>query len=200
MSELGVSSVTVLEEEGGGLLSAISVTDVGQVGAERVGIRSVVVDDEFMRPECRTLAKQPNLDDAYPAACFTNQGPVRLSVAFCHPDPTTFRCLKGGWMGPTDIPVLLSSQIAGLSPHMRSYSIHRVPILHIGLYDSKNFSQVCSSTFHMLTPFQSLRTPSQFTSPVRERRDTCLLPRPEVYVDTYAVSSRSSTVSDSPRR
>src|SRR5579863_10370796 len=36
MSELGVSSVAVLEEEGGGLLSAISVTDVGQVGAERV--------------------------------------------------------------------------------------------------------------------------------------------------------------------
>lgn len=30
MSELGVSSVAVLEEEGGGLLSAISVTDVGQ--------------------------------------------------------------------------------------------------------------------------------------------------------------------------
>ena len=39
MSEMGVSSVAVLEEEGGGLLSAISVTDVGQVGAERVGIR-----------------------------------------------------------------------------------------------------------------------------------------------------------------
>ena len=36
MSELGVSSVAVLEEEGGGLLSAISVTDIGQVGADRL--------------------------------------------------------------------------------------------------------------------------------------------------------------------
>jgi hypothetical protein len=84
MSELGVSSVAVLEEEGGGLLSAISVTDVGQVGAERVGI-SPAFNGEFMRPDGRTLAKQPNLDDAYPAACFTNQGPVRVSVAFCPP-------------------------------------------------------------------------------------------------------------------
>lgn len=85
MSELGVSSVAVLEEEGGGLLSAISVTDVGQVGAERVGTCSVVVDDEFMRPDGRTLAKQPNLDDAYPTACFTNQGPVHVSAAFASP-------------------------------------------------------------------------------------------------------------------
>lgn len=84
MSELGVSSVAVLEEEGGGLLSAISVTDVGQVGAERVGMGSAF-DGGFMRPDGRTLAKQPNLDDAYPAACFTNQGPVRVSVAFCPP-------------------------------------------------------------------------------------------------------------------
>ncbi|KAI0298652.1 hypothetical protein B0F90DRAFT_1731455 [Multifurca ochricompacta] len=36
MSDLGVSSVAVLEEEGGSLLSAISVTDIGQVGADRV--------------------------------------------------------------------------------------------------------------------------------------------------------------------
>ena len=49
MSELGVSSVAVLEEEGGGLLSAISVTDVGQVGAERVDM-GPVVDDEFYAP------------------------------------------------------------------------------------------------------------------------------------------------------
>lgn len=34
MSDLGVSSVAVLEEEGGGLLSAISVTDIGQVCAD----------------------------------------------------------------------------------------------------------------------------------------------------------------------
>jgi hypothetical protein len=34
MSDLGVSSVAVLEEEGGSLLSAISVTDIGQVGAD----------------------------------------------------------------------------------------------------------------------------------------------------------------------
>jgi hypothetical protein len=33
MSDLGVSSVAVLVEEGGSLLSAISVTDIGQVGA-----------------------------------------------------------------------------------------------------------------------------------------------------------------------
>jgi len=33
MSDLGVSSVAVLEEESGHLWSAISVTDVGQVGA-----------------------------------------------------------------------------------------------------------------------------------------------------------------------
>jgi CBS domain-containing protein len=34
MSDLGVSSVAVLVEEGGHLLSAISVTDIGQVGAD----------------------------------------------------------------------------------------------------------------------------------------------------------------------
>jgi hypothetical protein len=33
MSDLGVSSVAVLEEETGNILSAISVTDIGQVGA-----------------------------------------------------------------------------------------------------------------------------------------------------------------------
>ena len=31
MSDYGVSSVAVLEEEGGGLLSAVSVTDIGRV-------------------------------------------------------------------------------------------------------------------------------------------------------------------------
>ncbi len=31
MSDFGVSSVGVMEEEGGGLLSAVSVTDVGKV-------------------------------------------------------------------------------------------------------------------------------------------------------------------------
>lgn len=31
MSDYGVSSVAVLEEEGGGLLSAVSVTDIGKV-------------------------------------------------------------------------------------------------------------------------------------------------------------------------
>ena len=36
MSDLGVSSVAVLEEEGGSLLSAISVTDIGQVGADHM--------------------------------------------------------------------------------------------------------------------------------------------------------------------
>lgn len=36
MSDLGVSSVAVLDEEGGGLLSAVSVTDIGQVGADRL--------------------------------------------------------------------------------------------------------------------------------------------------------------------
>ena len=74
MSDLGVSSVAVLEEESGGLLSAVSVTDVGQVSADRIGI-DLVVDNEFVRPDGRTFAEQPNLDDVRPAACFTNQGP-----------------------------------------------------------------------------------------------------------------------------
>ena len=34
MSDQGVSSVAVLEEDGGNLLSAISVTDIGEVGAK----------------------------------------------------------------------------------------------------------------------------------------------------------------------
>ena len=34
MSDFGVSSVAVLVEEGGSLLSAISVTDIGQVGVD----------------------------------------------------------------------------------------------------------------------------------------------------------------------
>jgi predicted transcriptional regulator len=38
MSDLGVSSVAVLKEEGGSLLSAVSVTDIGQVCAEQVDI------------------------------------------------------------------------------------------------------------------------------------------------------------------
>lgn len=32
MSDYGVSSVAVVQEEGGGLLSAVSVTDIGKVG------------------------------------------------------------------------------------------------------------------------------------------------------------------------
>ena len=48
MSDLGVSSVAVLEEESGGLLSAVSVTDVGQVSADRIEI-DLVVDNEFVR-------------------------------------------------------------------------------------------------------------------------------------------------------
>jgi len=74
MSDLGVSSVAVLEEEGGGLLSAISVTDIGQVCAVTASILGLVVDNGFLRPDGRTFAEQSNLDDAHPAACFTNQG------------------------------------------------------------------------------------------------------------------------------
>jgi hypothetical protein len=36
MSDLGVSSVAVLVEEGGSLFSAISVTDIGQVGEDHL--------------------------------------------------------------------------------------------------------------------------------------------------------------------
>lgn len=36
MSELGVSSVAVLVEEGGSLLSAVSVTDIGQVSTDHL--------------------------------------------------------------------------------------------------------------------------------------------------------------------
>lgn len=100
MSELGVSSVAVLEEEGGGLLSAISVTDVGQVGAQHVCV-GPVLDDEFVHPDGRTLAKQSNLDDACPAACLTNKGPVRVSVASCLPDPTSFQ-MPQGWTDGAD--------------------------------------------------------------------------------------------------
>ena len=64
--------------------------------------------------------------------------PFAFPSRFALPDPTASRCLKGGRMELTDIPVLLpSSQIAGLSVHMRSHSVQRVPIFHIGLYDSK---------------------------------------------------------------
>jgi hypothetical protein len=38
MSDLGVSSVAVLKEEGGCLLSAVSVTDIGQVCLAHVGV------------------------------------------------------------------------------------------------------------------------------------------------------------------
>lgn len=34
MSDYGVSSVAVLQEDGGGLLSAVSVTDIGRVSAQ----------------------------------------------------------------------------------------------------------------------------------------------------------------------
>ena len=36
MSDQGVSSIAVLEEENGGLLSAVSVTDVGKVGTRAI--------------------------------------------------------------------------------------------------------------------------------------------------------------------
>jgi CBS domain len=74
MSDLGVSSVAVLEEEGGSLLSAISVTDIGQVGSDHSSTLSLVLDNEFMRPDGRTFTKQSNLDNAHPATCITNQG------------------------------------------------------------------------------------------------------------------------------
>jgi hypothetical protein len=71
-------------------------------------------------------------------------------------------------MGLTDIQVLLSSQLAELSAYMRSHSIQRVPVLYIDLYDSKASRKYVHQTFHMLIPVQGLRTPSQFTSPVRD--------------------------------
>jgi len=155
MSELGVSSVAVLEEEGGGLLSAISVTDVGQVGAERVGICSVVIDDEFIRPDGRTLAKQPNLDDAYPAACFTNQGLVHVPVGFCSPDPTTFQ-IPQGWTDGAD-------RYPGLASFSDSYIESSYAVIQYTACSNpphwpirfKSFSQVRSSTFHMLTRFKA---------------------------------------------
>lgn len=74
MSDLGVSSVAVLEEEGGALLSAVSVTDISQVGTDRVGV-GWLITATFMRADGRAFAEQSNLDDAHPATCFTNQGP-----------------------------------------------------------------------------------------------------------------------------
>ena len=67
---------------------------------------------------------------------------IKVPFAFRRVSPSLilplFRCPKGGRTELTDILVLLlSSQITGLSVHMRPHSIQRVPIFHIGLYDSK---------------------------------------------------------------
>ena len=160
MSELGVSSVAVLEEEGGGLLSAISVTDVGQVGSERVGI-CPAFDGDFMRPDGRTLAKQPNLVDACPAACFTNQGPVRVSLRFALPDPTAFQMPQGWTDGADRYPGLASfisnNRIECSYAATQYTACSNLPHWPIRF---KSFSQVRSSRFHILTLVQGLRTPS----------------------------------------
>jgi len=102
MSELGVSSVAVLEEEGGGLLSAISVTDVGQVSAWRVGIRPVVVDDESLCTQT-VVPSQSNQILTMPIQQLVSQ----IKVPFTFPsrlpplDPATLQ-MPQGWTDGAD--------------------------------------------------------------------------------------------------
>jgi hypothetical protein len=53
----------------------------------------------------RAFAKQPNSDDAHPAARFTDQGALKFQTTFPG-SPKFQRCLKGGQTALTDIPVL----------------------------------------------------------------------------------------------
>jgi hypothetical protein len=110
MSDLGVSSVAVLEEEGGGLLSAISVTDIGQVCAVTATIPGLVVDNEFVCAQT-VVPSQSNQILTMPIQQLVSQIKVRSGFhRGSFSDLPLFRCPMGGQMELTDIPVLLSSQ------------------------------------------------------------------------------------------
>ena len=73
MSDQGVSSIAVLEEENGGLLSAVSVTDVGKVRTEAI-IREIIPADFLAMLDRCSFAEQPNPLYATQTLYLINQG------------------------------------------------------------------------------------------------------------------------------
>ena len=70
MSNEGVSSVAIIEEENGSLLSAVSVHDIGKVSAS-----FSVVDLPLTHwSGCGSFSKQADPHDAAEAPCDTHQG------------------------------------------------------------------------------------------------------------------------------
>ena len=99
--------------------------------------------------------------------------PFAFPSRFALPDPTAFQMPQGWTDGADRYPGLASfisySRIECSYAVTQYTACSNLPHWSIRF---KSFSQVRSSRFHMLTLVQGLRTPSQFTSLVRDLRDT----------------------------
>jgi CBS domain-containing protein len=76
MSEDGVSSIAVLDEESGNLLSAVSVTDIGRVCCVFPFLVQSHVDTLSSISGRRTVREQANSEHAIASVCHSDQGPL----------------------------------------------------------------------------------------------------------------------------
>jgi hypothetical protein len=99
MSDLGVSSVAVLDEEGGALLSAISVTDIGQVGEDHAGTICVFIDEFFAQT---VVPSESNQILTMPIQQLVSQIKVRSRLPCIRfPNPSAFQ-MPHGWTDGAD--------------------------------------------------------------------------------------------------
>jgi hypothetical protein len=101
MSEEGVSSVAVVDEETSMLLSAVSVTDIGKVRANMTGRHRQLTS---YASDCSSVTEQPNTLHASKSVRFSNQG---LQLFRCHLCSAwtdfCYRSQTGQQMGLTNI-------------------------------------------------------------------------------------------------
>lgn len=101
MSEEGVSSVAVVDEETSMLLSAVSVTDIGKVRANMTGRHRQLTS---CASDCSSVTEQPNTLHASKSVRFSNQG---LQLFRCHLCSAwtdfCYRSQTGQQMGLTNI-------------------------------------------------------------------------------------------------
>lgn len=94
MSDYGVSSIAVIEEEGGRLLSAVSVTDIGKVRSHsRLPgrfCRGKYRAASLLLPDCRALAEQPDTIHPFTPIHLFDQGTCYNSMSRAYQDVSTF--------------------------------------------------------------------------------------------------------------
>jgi hypothetical protein len=79
MSEEGVSSVAVLDEDSGALLSAVSVTDIGKVGSDKPN--SELTNLAYSLLDCCSISEQPDFNVTFASIDIPNQGTALQNVS-----------------------------------------------------------------------------------------------------------------------